>query len=224
MEQRDLVRSIISELRQKKEQKAFQPTPDIDMVWVVSLPGTVSTPSDDGIYQGRMADKEIVDAGVDLVTQITAMRLHKPVKDVSKDDIAQSGPTFFYNGEDRTHGKYAQNEDLQRLVDTPEFPIPPGKVTIRNIEEMNTVGQVKNIAEFLHQNPQFKKIAVVARVHHQRRVARYLEQLRGLLPQDVELLDASVPETQKHVGSTLREVRKIVRYAKKGDLTEEPYF
>lgn len=225
MENRELARNVIHELRDAYERPPFAPTPEIDLVWVVSLPGTVFTPSEDGIYAGRLADREIVDAGVYMVLQITALRLHKNPEEISKEDVEQVGPIFFYNGEDKTNGRYAQIEDLKTLVATAEFPIPQAKVTVRHLtDESNTPGQVKNIAKFLHQNPQFKKIAVVARVHHQRRVARYLKHFIQLFPPDVQLIDASVPETQNIVGTTLREVRKIVEYAKRGDLAEEPYF
>lgn len=224
MENRDLVRKVIGEMRKAEEGPPFTPTPDIEMVWVVSLPGTVFTPPQDGIYAGRLADREIVDAGADLVRQITALRLNKHPEEVSKADIGQAGPTFFYNGEDKTNGRYAQIEDLGALVATPEFPIPQAKVTIRHLTEPNTPGQVKNIAEFLRQNPHYKKVAVVARVHHQRRVARYLEKYKQFFPPDVQLVDISVPETQDQVGATLREVRKIIEYTKRGDLEEKPYF
>lgn len=43
-------------------------------------------------------------------------------------------------------------------------------------------------------------------------------------PSDVVLLNAPVAETHKPVGTTLREIRKIVRYKEKGDLDEKPYF
>ncbi|MBI4064902.1 hypothetical protein HY409_00830 [Candidatus Gottesmanbacteria bacterium] len=225
MENRELVRNVIHEIRDAYERPPFTPTPDIDLVWVVSLPGTVFTPSDDGMYRGRVADREIVDAGVHIVLQITALCLHKNPEEISKEDVERAGPTFFYNGEDKTNGRYAQIEDFEVLVATTEFPIPQAKVSIRHLtDESNTPGQVKNIAQFLRQNPQFKNIAVVARVHHQRRVARYLKHYIQLFPPDVNLLDASVPETQDIVGTTLREARRIVKYAKKGDLAEEPYF
>lgn len=224
MERRELVHNIISELRERKERPPFQPTSDIDMVWVVSNPGTVFTPSQDGIYAGRLADREIVDAGVERVRQITALRMHKDVTAITKADIDEYGPIFYYNGEDREHGKFPQNEDLQELVNTPDFPIPAHKVIIDTIDTMNTPGQVRGIAKFLHIHSEFRKIAVVGRTHHQRRVARYLEHYKENLPSQVKLFDAAMPETKHQVGLTLREVKRIVKYAAIGDLSEKPYF
>lgn len=223
VQRNELVKTVIAELRKKREEEPFQPTADIDVVWVLSLPGTVLTPSEDGIYQGRMADREIVNEGAKLVQKITAVRLQKDTSMITKEDIRQFGPLFLYNGEDVAHG-LPQNDDLQRLIDRGEFPIPSKNVVIRNLAEMNTPGQVKDIAEFLTDHPSIQKVAVVARVHHQRRVARYLQHYKDRLPEGVTLVDASVPETQNNIGTTLREVRKIVRYHNAGHLTEKPYF
>lgn len=224
MERRELVHNIISELRERKEGPPFQPSSDIDMVWVVSNPGTVFTSSQDGIYAGRLADREIVDAGVERVRQITAVRMHKDAAAVTKADIGEYGPVFYYNGEDREHGKFPQNEDLQLLVNTPDFPIPANKVIIDTIDTMNTPGQVRGIAKFLHGHSEFRKVAVVARTHHQRRVARYLEHYKESLPSNVELVDAAMAETKNQVGLTLREVKRILTYAECGYLSEKPYF
>lgn len=226
MEQRELVKTVIQELRQKKEQVPLQPTSNIDMVWVVSLPGTVLTPSQDGIYKGELADREVVFAGADLVRQITALRLNKKAEEITKEDVAENGPLLYYNGENLKTGKYAQNEDLAKLVATPEFPIPESKVKIMDIAENNTPGQVKQLAEFLHDdnNAAIRKIAVVGSSPHQRRTARYITHHRNLFPDNITFLDASVPPTTHQVGKTLREVRKIPLYFEKGHLVKEPEF
>ena len=219
----EIVHEIIEELRRENQ---FQPTPDIDMVWVISLPGTVLTPTQDGIYKGELADLEIVNAGIDLVQRITAVRLHKNPEEITKGDIQISGPVLYYNGESSSTGnsRYPQNEDLATLVASPYFPIPSENVIIRSLKENNTRGQILQIVGFLRENPLYKKIAVVGSAPHQRRTARYLTQYSSYFPDDITLLDVSIPVRTNQVGKTLREVRKIVYYEKQGHLARTPYF
>lgn len=226
VEESKLVHRVISELRAQKESSPFKPTVDIDLVWIVSAPGTVKSVSNEGIYKGRSADLEVVNYGVELVKQVTSVKTQKKEDLVSKEDIEQNGPILYYNGESAKTKNYVfpQNEDFAEMTLEPDFPIPQSRIQVRDIEELGTHTQVKEIAEFLRSNKAIKKVAVVGLVHHSRRIARYLEKYKGLFPEDVVFVSAPVPETRNPIGATLREVRKIKKYAKKGDLTEEPYF
>lgn len=222
-EQSVLVHKVIEELRNVKE---FVPTEDVDIVWAVSAPGTVKLAPNEGIYKGRSADLEAVNYAVEVVRRVTALRMGKDLSLVTKEDIEQYGPILYYNGENRSIPNFVfpQNEDFRELASDPSFPVPDSKVVISDIPEMGTHTQIKDIAKFLEDKKDVRKIAVVGLVHHSRRIARYLQKFKDLFPECVQLVSAPVPELHKPVGTTLREVRKIVRYAKKGDLNPDPYF
>lgn len=223
-----LAHEVINELRVIKEQPPFKATPDIDMVWAVSAPGTVKSPEIDGIYKGRHADLEVVEPAIQLVREVAALRTGKEVGLVTKSDIAEKGPVYYYNGESAKTKNfvYPQNEDMRAMAKEPQFPIPESKIVVEDIDELGTHTQIKKLAEFLHklENRSIKKIAVVGLVHHSRRISRYIQRYKDLFPEDVVLVSVPVADRLNPVGATLREVRKVVKYAKKGDLAKEPYF
>jgi hypothetical protein len=220
---------IIDELRVLKARPPYQPTPDIGLVWVVSQPGTVSKLSYDGIYiklanLGISNDLKVVEAGIGLVKKITALRLGNINPSlVSRANIDEHGPIFFYNGEDSTTPGfgYPQNEDLAEMASATDFIIPASKMVIGHIDRISTPPQVIGIANFLRTLPGITKVAVVSMAPHCVRVARYLQHYRHLFPEGVILENAPVAETVIGIGSTLREVRKVIKYYYQGYLSKE---
>src|SRR3989344_4586756 len=203
-ERSEFVHKVVDELRILKGQPPFEPAADIDMVWVLSAPGTVKEVSDDGIYNGISADLKMVRHGIEFVKQITADRLGKATSDVTKADIRNFGPVLFYNGEDKDteNYNYLQNEHLEEMVGEPDFPIPRSKIIIDHIDTIGTPAQVEGIADYLQKTGFAGKIAVVSMVHHSVRVSRYLEKYKDLFPRDVELVNAAIGETENPLGKT----------------------
>lgn len=221
----DLARRALTELRQDKE-RPFCPTPDIGVVWVLSAPGTVKEISQDGSYAGVSSDLTNVEYGLDLVRQITALRLQKPVEEVTKEDIGSRGPLFYYNGEDgdTESTRYPQNQHLAELAATPEFPIPESRIFIDHIKVAHTPAQVESIAHYLEEHPEIKKVAVVSIGAHSARVGRYLEHYKSILPESVDFINAPAAQTHNPVGTTLREIHKIQQYQAMNHLSENSYF
>ncbi|HJY98680.1 MAG TPA: hypothetical protein VJ227_03130 [Patescibacteria group bacterium] len=221
IEQKELVRRVVSEIR---EARPPHPAKDIDIVWVLSAPGTIKEPSGDGIYNGEIANWVSIQAGISLVRKITALRLDKKPEEVTKKEIEVFGPALYYNGEDRNtqNVKYLQNEALKEAIKDSNFPLPESKVVIDHIDTIGTPAQVQGMARFLRSTGFEGKVAVVSMIHHSRRLARYLRHYGDLMPDNVQFVNAYIPETVNSLGKTLREVRKIVKYTQKGDLAEEP--
>ena len=197
-ERRILRHQVIEELRQLE---AFEPSADMDIVWVLSNPGTVYKPSQDGVYKGDMADLRAVERGIEV-----------------------AGPILYYNGEDEstTNVNYPQNQDLMKMVSQPDSPIPKSKVVIGHIDRIGTPAQVEDFARYLEESSISGKIPVVTSAEHSARVSRYLNHYKELLPPDVTFVNAFFPETFNSVGKTKREISKIIEYAEKGDLSREP--
>lgn len=161
-----------------------------------------------------------------MVREITALRIGKEVDDITKEDISNYGTLLFYNGEDSaTEGiRYSQNEDLEELVATPEFPVPAWNVVIDHIDVANSVAQVKGFAEYLKKHNMSGKVATVSIGAHFARMGRYIEKYKDLFPDGVELLNAAATQTHNPVGTTIREIQKVAIYGEKGDLAEKSYF
>lgn len=224
---RALAHEVVEELWDTRENLPFRPTAEIDLVWVVSAPGTVKDEPNAGPYKEQLFNLELVKEGIRIVQEVTALRLGKPVAEVTKDDIEEAGPVLFYNGERAAKGhNYPQNEHLEELVDDPDFPLPRSKVSIEDIEEVNTPGQVKQLAERLAGSPgEVSNIAVVSGFQHSPRVGRYIEQHKGLFSEDVRFLNAAADQhTPNESAIAGVEARKTVRYYGTGHLALKSAF
>ena len=228
-----VAKKAINELRHIEQEKSevFKITPDIDIVWVLSQPGTYLTPPENGPYKGINLNKKVIDCGVDLVKQITSLKLkqngEKNFSDnISKLDIINNGPILFYNGEDKNlEGfQYTQNEDFEQVINSNEFPLPKEKIIIDNIDQKNTPAQVSSFMNFFKNYPDIHKVLVISSLSHSRRVGRYLEDFRikhpDLFLSNIEFIGVFVSEDENKFGITLNEMRKIKRYYQKGDLSE----
>lgn len=216
-----LKRRVVDELREKRKGEPPVPTSDINIVWVVPGHSTVSTlPPEDGtrnvLYKKRLDDLERVSAGINLVRAVTALRLTKKVEEVTREDIEANGPILYYNGGE------AQNKDLEKMIGDPDFILPKSKVVIDEIEDVDTRGQVKGMGKYLE--GQTATVAVVAHgVHGASRIPRQVERYKNLFP-NITFKEFTIRETKVPVGSTLGEIRRIVKYSKKGDLSREPAY
>ena len=219
----ELAKAVIAELREKRK-IVFQPTADIDMIWVISGPGTYDSTPNTGLYKGLPKDKERIDAGVGIVRQVTALRFGVGVSEITKEMIGQNGPVFYYNGEEFGQGAFPQNPSLRDAVAKDDFPLPPSKVVIRTLTEIFTPGQIKDLVAYLKNHLEIKKIAVVTHGPHQRRVARYVQKYMDIFPPGIAFVDAAIPEKDVAVGGTLGEIKRIVKYVEKGDLSVDPNY
>ena len=216
---------VLGELKKHKVE-GFEPTADIDIVWVMSAPGTVKEISTDGAYAGASSDLTNVNHGIELVRQITAKRIGKDPSEVTREDIDKFGPILFYNGEDsETKGtRYAQNRDFEELVGTPDFPIPASKVVIDHIDTANSIAQIEGLAKYLKGHNLSGKIATISIGAHSARVGRYLEKYKDLFPDGVEFLNAAAMQTHNPIETTGMEIDKIHEYSKRGHLAADSYF
>jgi hypothetical protein len=225
----ELVHDVTEELRAMRDSAVTDPTADIDMVWVLSAPGTAMQEASDGIYSGASFDRMNIDKGAALVIGITAARIGIPEALVTKDHVAEHGPVLFYNGEDElTEGaNYSQNQDFSDLVDTPDFSVPRSNVIIDTIPKISTPPQVRGLAEYLRDHTELPadKIAVVSLFPHAPRVGRYIEQYRDMFSTHTKFLNAPTPmDPSNALGASVRETRKVRDYFLKGHLAYKSVF
>lgn len=241
----DVYRQAFQEIKDKRNEN-LKLTSDIDVVWVLSQPGTYLEPSKDGAYDGLCLNKTAIDHGVSLVKQITLLKLKqkgidKNLDDLSQQEIIDFGPFLFYNGEDKhTPGvKDLQNEDFKKIIDSGNFPLPTSKIIIDHIDAKNTLGQVSGFMRFFKDKPNINKVAIVTSLPHSIRVTRYLENYRvkqaDSFLSNIEFIGAWIPkdkiETEKSFkertfrGARLifQEIKKAEKYYKKGNLAKNPF-
>src|ERR1700722_10565380 len=82
-----IIDSAIAELREMREEKNYIDMPEnIDVVWVLSGHGAADKTHDKGTFEGRTMDRERIDTAIELVKQITAVRVGKSLDHVTKED------------------------------------------------------------------------------------------------------------------------------------------
>jgi hypothetical protein len=215
-ESHPIMYAALAELKDMRAGRNYEQLPaDVDVVWVLSGHGTADSKQETGVFQGRSMDRERIDAGVKIVTQVTANRVGKTPEDVTQDDIAESGPLFFYNGEPH------QNVAMKLLAGADDFPIPNNKVQIESIPTNNTPGQVVSFGENI--TGKERTVVVVTHAQHVPRSDRYLAHHADAIPGNPQFVFHPVPETKVAAGAVLGEITRIEAYAKKGDLAERPH-
>jgi len=223
---RSLTHQMIQELKELRDHP-YEPTADIDIVWCLSAIGSYYQEANDGPYTGKSYDRVVIDRSAEIIRKITALRLEKPVEEVTKHDIEMSGPLLYYNGEhDQLESRnYTQNEDLMAVAQNPDFPIPLSNIVFGEIDTANTRAQVRDMAAFLEGAEGVGlKVAVVSLGGHSVRVDRYLEHTKDSFPADVEFVKAAAPLDQENIGTVHREVTKVFRYLAAGHLARVSYY
>lgn len=240
-----------------KEYREYQNPPvttDIDIVWAISGRGSYdakptpylqSSPEFRNSDLFREDDRQQTDFAVQLVREITALRLNKNADDITNEDVERFGPVLFYNGTN------LQNQQLREAVESGNFPLPKNKVRIEKLSETddpkdaNTLTQFerfpKELLEDLIENNH--RIALVQARWHLPRVARTIDAKAALEKQplwdDVQIVyfvsdrtKEELPKDSKSVTkravdirrAILEEGKRINRYVKAGTDNPEPRY
>lgn len=171
--------------------ESFQPTEDINLVWVVSGPGTLYENVTEGIYKDRSPDRERVFAGVDLVHEITALRLGKQPNEVTIADIEAHGPLLFYAGPAGENN--SQYEAMMRAIREQVYEMSSSKTVVKKIDKDDLPSKVDALAKYLQTHPYIKKVAVVTHQPNNVTVAHCLETHSEIFNR-VTFEDASIME------------------------------
>lgn len=203
------------------------PQKDIGLIWILSAPGTPLLAPTEGIFAGRQLNRERIERGVELAREVTALKLSKPVAELTQEDL-EHAPILYYNGEsaaNRTTNPKAefQNEDFQTYISRNEFPLNTSRVVVDPLEEIFTPGQIKGLVRYVENNLSINKVAVVTHSTHMVRVGRYIEKYKNLFP-NTEFVAYPVCESEVLYGSLKGEIKRIKDYSAKGDLAEKSIF
>lgn len=227
---------------------------DIDIVWAISGRGSyteqttkylLSSPEFSGSKIYKSDDRKQTDFAIELIKEITALKLGKDVDSTTKEDILRSGPTLVYNGFN------SQNEALLQAVNDISFPLPSQKVRIEKLADIDDP-KIANTRTQFERFPQDileeliktdKRIAMVSSRWHIPRIARVIDSEKVLkiqplwkdvkicyfvpkndhvdLPSDLN----NLTDDEKDIWEIIKgEGRRINEYSKKGDLDIYPRY
>lgn len=242
-------REIISRLKKTAEKQDWRRrtySPNIQAVLVFSGPGTYFEPlKPDQAEYFRWRDRDRIRAGVGIVAQVTARTMRKEIRKnikghkITKEDIANFGPMFVYNGTP------VENEVFKRALDSPNCRLPKEKVVV--IEEVvvidevtgqlttraisHTGDQVKSFFDELeNQNSPLNgltNIGLVSNVSGVLRVPFYTKKHNDIrkakeLPELKFWIYAIKDRQQAETPIIESELKSLVTYAMQGDLAIRP--
>ena len=247
--ERQWARQVIEEYRNYENPPV---SPDINIVWVISGHSTYDTlqssfpkinpPHPEGTLY-RVDDQERINFGVNLVRQVTALRLRKNKSEITKEDIVSYGPILFYNG------TTVQNENLRNAIQNEIFPIPSENILIGELSEdddprkANTRTQFEEFPQELLESAVKGngKIAVVSHRYQLSRIARTINAHAVLEKQPLwekvnvvyfvsdkskeDLPKDAKSVTKRAIGirrAVIGEGGKINRYSKEGTTNTKP--
>lgn len=198
--------------------------PDTDVIWVFSGPGTFFKPLEQGEQNfTRWMDRYRILYGLAIMKQVTAKRLRKSLKDVTKNDILSDGPLFFYNGNEE------ENKDFRAALNYELSILPREKVmiidkvvsdgAIQSIE--NTLDQIKSFPKEIIEKQLQKRIAIISHAAHIARILRYFEEY-NLFPENIVVETFSLEPKHEEALYMHEEMEKIWQYFQKGDLSWYP--
>lgn len=170
----------IEEIRGLREHKRHpEIRQDIDIIWIFSGAGTAKAPLElhEPSWQ-RYRDNHRDRYAAVLAIMVTALKLKKTPREVTKEDVAEHGPIIFYNA------RASKSRNLKKWLSSPNSKIPVEKVV--TVETMidedgreksieNTLDQAKTFPPELLGNNRVRNIAVISHAEHFPRIWRYLE-------------------------------------------------
>ena len=241
--ERQWSKQVIQEYREHRNPNL---TADIDIIWVISgwtvydpdLSPSFVNVAQNTIFESE--DTEMINMGIDLAYEITALRLSKPKTAVTKEEAKVHGPILLYNG------NIDQNDNLRLASQKSDFRLPSEKLRIEKLADdrepknNNTNKQFEKFPDEFLQGT--RKMAIVSHLWHLSRIARnpLAPSLIAQEPlwQDIEVVyfaadtpGNQLPHDQKSVHKraidirrhVMDEGRKIYIYSQKGDLTQNPF-
>lgn len=227
----DLARKLKSQaseeiIRLRNKNNNQQVSTNFDAVWVFSGPGTIKQPLKEGDNPLRKwMDRDRILYGAELITKITAMRLHKTYNRITRNDILNSGPFLIYNGIPR------ENADFREVLQSPSCLLPYEKVYI--VDEVfdknvfypikNTLDQIKSFPKaFLNNGLIKERIAIVSHAEHFPRILRYIKKY-NIIPEHIKITVFPLKSAREVENEYYEEeVNKVWEYFQKGNLSWSP--
>lgn len=213
-----------------------EPTEDIDYVFILSARATyLGTPVDNQKIPDTSDDYNRVRLGIELAKKITALRLKKDIKDITKRDLQLFGPNIIYNGRDLHNQELvksmAMNPTMARnYKEYNEFSAknllndyPAEKLCILDLppKDQNTKGQFICVRDKL--KIKNTSVALVTHAYHFPRVNLMVGKGAPLNPfgENVKCYAVLVDRLFQAPGAAediAGELQRIPQYTAKGDL------
>jgi hypothetical protein len=186
------------------------PAPTWDIIWVLSGPEvSIDDPPAHNATRRRLL------TGFTLARAVTALRLARGEERLAADDLRQHGPTIYFNGWASHNQALRASRDAGVLER--QYGVPRDKLLIASAGIRTTKDQTATFPADLAQAS--RTTVIVTDAYHIPRVRRYMLRPTSPLALDRLVYFPARPLTFP-LKATLRELRKIPRYTRQGDLPD----
>ena len=216
-------KKTLKELKEYAESELLKPQKNWNIVWVLSGPeinfsGDIN-PGEKAVPNYNQT-KSRFETGLKIAREVTALRLNKQSENVTKEDIANNGPSIYFNSGPASNNFIREIARPNNLLET-EYNFPGQKVIITNNENIKHTGdQFQDFpAEIVEPNT---KVVIVSALQHYPRIRRYAQKYPDKLPpEQVILYPVPIEKNIMPVSEYLGEIKRIYPYQKKGFLPPE---
>lgn len=208
-------REVLREMKEIAYAEAPKAEENWDLIWVLSGP-----PIDIAIEstkESRNESRERLETGLKIAKEVTAVRLKKDPKNVTAEDILNSGPDVFWNATDWANDNLRQRAEEGLLEKRYNFPRQ--KLIISpNLKIEYTGHQFERFPRELEERS--RRVVLVSDIYHLPRVKRYFRAEYNVIPPEKIILYPSKPR-RVPVGKALGETKKVPKYIREGILPKE---
>lgn len=213
-EEREERKEILQEMKGTAHSEIPSPKENWDLIWVLSGPerSPIETPEPGK----RNENKDRLETAFKIAREVTALRIGKNKKDITKDEVASFSPDIYFNGADEENdvlrdllrGDFLRNYDFpaEKIIISPNLGLKHTGDQFEKMEENVLVGK--------------RKTVIVTSAYHLPRVKRYLKTYHKKIDPENIILYPAEPVIFP-VGRTLGEIKKIPRYKREGILPKK---
>jgi hypothetical protein len=213
---------VVEELREMAEKGPPAPEANWDVIWVFSGPelnfdGDMNTRETGRKIDNYNQTKQRWETALTVARQVTAVRLGKPVEQITRKNIAEHGPAVYFNGTQKHNECFRKYCESGGLVEN-EYDFPSSKIQITKQDGIvNTGDQFQDFpAELV---PETGRLVLVSDLYHLPRVKRYAKKNEAKMPLDRLILYPAQPQ-KLPIRNTIEGIRSIYPYLKKGFIKE----
>lgn len=211
--QQEYIHQLMTEFRETLTREKYSIPEATDGVVALSGP---PKKNEDGVYESHDETTSRIDFAIQSIKQVVAERLHKPIDEVTNDDIIEHGPPLLLNGEPE------QLPPMQAVALGLGFP--EEKITL---VDCGPVGTANTKTQFtaMDTDPRFAKVkhwTFISSGYHVPRVARTAAASLDK-NKNFDVIGVPLERDDYDVYRKVRgEVKRIVTYADKGDISRHP--
>ena len=221
LQRRDFI-EYLREIKEKVENKEFEPSVDWETIWVLSGPEHEFSEesAENAEDKSQNQTKERIEKGFDLLKQVTAMKAGKDISDLTKEDYEKFSPVFYFNGGEGRSIAFQKMVASGYVEETYGIPASSIRISESDPDILHTGHQFEEYPDELLNKG---KTIVVSSWCHTPRVQEYINALSDAHPDaDIQKNMLVYPANldRLRIGRAIGEAKKVWDYFEHSNVKE----